>query len=120
MLALSACSPAQVQQWFAARGHTIDQPTAEALSAQIAYQRLANTYNPAWDQVAACESGGNWSIDSGNGYYGGLQFNLGTWRSNGGSGYPHQASKLEQIRVATNLYNVRGRSPWPHCGRYLP
>ena len=69
-----------------------------------------------WDALADCESGGNWSINTGNGYYGGLQFNLSTWQSNGGSGYPHQASKAEQIRVATVLYNARGASPWPSCG----
>ena len=73
-----------------------------------------------WDAIAQCESGGNWATNSGNGYYGGLQFNLGTWQSNGGTGYPHQNSKAEQIRVATNLYNARGSSPWPLCGRYLP
>ncbi|MCW2623859.1 MAG: Transglycosylase-like protein, partial [Mycobacterium sp.] len=56
-----------------------------------------------WDAVAACESGGNWSIATGNGYYGGLQFTMGTWRANGGAGSPHNASKAEQIRVAENV-----------------
>lgn len=72
-----------------------------------------------WDKLAACESGGNWSINTGNGYYGGLQFNVGTWQSNGGSGYPHQASKAEQIRVAKNLHASRGFSPWPACSAKL-
>ncbi len=53
-----------------------------------------------WDAVAQCESGGNWSINSGNGYYGGLQFSPATWTANGGAGLPHQASREEQIRVA--------------------
>ena len=57
----------------------------------------ANAVN--WDAVAACESGGNWAINTGNGYYGGLQFNMGTWRAYGGSGSPHHASRSEQIRV---------------------
>ena len=43
-----------------------------------------------WDQLAQCESGGNWAINTGNGYYGGLQFNLGTWQAYGGTGYPHE------------------------------
>ena len=72
-----------------------------------------------WDAVAQCESGGNWSINTGNGYYGGLQFNLSTWRSNGGEGYPHEHSRETQIAVAEVLFSHRGAQPWPHCGRYL-
>jgi murein DD-endopeptidase MepM/ murein hydrolase activator NlpD len=79
----------------------------------------ANYNGGVWDKLAACESGGNWSINTGNGYYGGLQFNVGTWRSNGGSGYPHQASKSEQIRIAKNLHASRGFSPWPACSAKL-
>ena len=46
-----------------------------------------------WDAIAQCESGGNWAINTGNGYYGGLQFSPATWKSNGGTGMPHQASR---------------------------
>jgi hypothetical protein len=70
-----------------------------------------------WDAVAACESGGNWSIATGNGYYGGLQFTMGTWRANGGSGSPQQASREEQIRVAENVLRSQGIGAWPVCGR---
>ncbi len=70
-----------------------------------------------WDAVAACESGGNWSTATGNGYYGGLQFTMGTWRANGGSGSPHQASREEQIRVANNVLRTQGIGAWPVCGR---
>ena len=70
-----------------------------------------------WDAIAACESGGNWSINTGNGYYGGLQFSPGTWRANGGSGLPHQASRDEQIRVAENVLRSQGIGAWPSCGR---
>ena len=70
-----------------------------------------------WDAVAACESGGNWSIATGNGYYGGLQFTMGTWRANGGTGSPHQASRTEQIRVAENVLRTQGIGAWPSCGR---
>jgi hypothetical protein len=69
-----------------------------------------------WDAVAACESGGNWAINTGNGYYGGLQFTMGTWQSNGGSGSPHNASREEQIRVAENVLDSQGIGAWPVCG----
>jgi len=73
-----------------------------------------------WDRLADCESGGNWSINTGNGYYGGLQFSLSTWQSNGGSGYPHQNSREEQIRVATRLRDAAGGyGAWPHCASAL-
>ena len=77
----------------------------------------ANAASGNWDAVAQCESGGNWGINTGNGYYGGLQFNLGTWRANGGSGMPHTASKDEQIRVAENVAARQGMGAWPVCGR---
>ncbi|MCW2494750.1 ubiquitin-like domain-containing protein, partial [Jatrophihabitans sp.] len=67
-----------------------------------------------WDAVAQCESGGNWHINTGNGFYGGLQFDSGTWLSNGGGAYAARAdlaTREQQIAVATNLYNHRGASP---------
>jgi uncharacterized protein YabE (DUF348 family) len=75
-----------------------------------------------WDAVANCESGGNWHINTGNGFYGGLQFDYSTWLSNGGGDYASRAdlaSRDEQIAIATKLYNARGSSPWPVCGAYL-
>jgi uncharacterized protein YabE (DUF348 family) len=73
-----------------------------------------------WDQLAECESGGNWSINTGNGYYGGLQFSLGTWQAFGGSGYPHENSKAEQIRIATKVRDARGGyGDWPACAAKL-
>ncbi|HEY3737884.1 MAG TPA: transglycosylase family protein [Jatrophihabitans sp.] len=75
-----------------------------------------------WDAVAACESGGNWSINTGNGFYGGVQFDYGTWLSYGGGKYASRAdlaTKQEQIAVATKLYEARGSSPWPVCGANL-
>ena len=68
-----------------------------------------------WDRIARCESGGNWSINTGNGYYGGLQFSLPTWNGVGGrdfAAYPHQASRAEQITVANRLYARAGLQPW--------
>jgi hypothetical protein len=76
----------------------------------------ANADSVNWDAVAACESGGNWAINTGNGYYGGLQFTMGTWQSNGGSGSPHTATREEQIRVAENVLQSQGIGAWPVCG----
>jgi len=70
-----------------------------------------------WDAIAQCESGGNWHINTGNGYYGGLQFSMGTWRANGGSGNPANASREEQIRVANNVLKTQGIGAWPVCGK---
>ena len=64
-----------------------------------------------WDKVAGCESGGNWAINTGNGYQGGLQFSPGTWRSHGGGEYApaaHHASKEEQIAVAERVLGTQG------------
>ncbi|MFI6865931.1 transglycosylase family protein [Nocardia sp. NPDC050406] len=72
-----------------------------------------------WDAVAACESGGNWSINTGNGYYGGLQFSQSTWEANGGSGNAANASREEQIRVAENVLATQGPGAWPVCGAHL-
>jgi len=75
-----------------------------------------------WDAVANCESGGNWHINTGNGFYGGLQFDYGTWLSNGGGAYADRAdlaTREQQIAVANRLYAARGSSPWPVCGQYL-
>ena len=71
----------------------------------------------AWDRIAACESGGNWAANTGNGYYGGLQFNLGTWQAYGGSGRPDQNSREAQIAVAERVAAAEGGyGAWPVCG----
>jgi LysM repeat protein len=72
-----------------------------------------------WDSLARCESGGNWAINTGNGYYGGLQFSLSSWRGVGGSGYPHQASREEQIARAEMLLARQGWGAWPACSAKL-
>ncbi|MGV9802224.1 transglycosylase family protein [Mycobacterium sp. NPDC003449] len=74
----------------------------------------ADTVN--WDAIASCESGGNWSTDTGNGHYGGLQFKPATWAANGGVGSPSVASREEQIRVAENVLATQGIGAWPKCG----
>jgi hypothetical protein len=75
-----------------------------------------------WDRVAACESGGNWGINTGNGYHGGLQFSQGTWAAHGGGEYAssaNQATRDQQIAVAERVLATQGRGAWPVCGRGL-
>ncbi|MFC4498446.1 MULTISPECIES: transglycosylase family protein [Streptomyces] len=72
-----------------------------------------------WDTVAQCESGGNWSINTGNGYYGGLQFSASTWAAYGGTAYAaqaNQASKSQQIEIAEKVLAGQGKGAWPVCG----
>ena len=72
-----------------------------------------------WDRVAACESGGDWSIDTGNGYYGGLQFTASTWSANGGRAYAataNLATRAQQITVAQRVLATQGPGAWPVCG----
>ena len=72
-----------------------------------------------WENIAACETNGNWSSDTGNGYFGGLQFSQGAWNSVGGSGNPAQASKDEQITRGKMLKNLRGWGVWGACAQRL-
>lgn len=73
-----------------------------------------------WDRVAQCESGGNWAINTGNGYSGGLQFAPGTWTSHGGREFApmaYQASREQQIIVAERVLATQGPGAWPVCSR---
>lgn len=72
-----------------------------------------------WLRLAQCESRGRWDINTGNGYYGGLQFNLTSWRNVGGTGYPNQASAIEQMWRAERLLDLQGWGAWPSCARQL-
>ncbi|MFF8674325.1 transglycosylase family protein [Streptomyces sp. NPDC015242] len=75
-----------------------------------------------WDAVAQCESGGNWSINTGNGYYGGLQFSASTWAGYGGTKYAStadQATKAQQIEIAEKVLAGQGKGAWPVCGKGL-
>ena len=85
-------------------------------AAEVARQRQALVNR--WQGVADCESGGNWSINTGNGHYGGLQFSAGTWRAYGGSGLPHQHAPWQQATVAERVRVDSGLGAWPHCGRH--
>jgi LysM repeat protein len=72
-----------------------------------------------WDAVAQCESGGDWTINTGNGYYGGLQFSASTWAAYGGTAYAaqaNQATKAQQIEIAEKVLAGQGKGAWPSCG----
>ena len=87
-------------------------------SIALAGQAAAAT-DGEWDQVARCESGGNWGINTGNGYYGGVQFNAGTWASHGGNQFAPSAqlaTREQQIAVAERVLATQGRGAWPVCG----
>jgi hypothetical protein len=72
-----------------------------------------------WDALADCESGGNWAANTGNGYYGGVQFSLSTWQAVGGTGYPHEHSRETQIHFGQILQAQSGWGQWPHCAAEL-
>jgi len=75
-----------------------------------------------WDRLASCESGGNWHISTGNGYYGGLQFSSSTWRAFGGGHYAStadRASRGEQIVIAEHVLDAQGWGAWPSCSHRL-
>lgn len=144
LMALTACTPEQIAKWH--EWHAVDAPAAEAFLAEpwvqdeLAHHDSRIVSEPevqvdgdgqehhhhnddggssVWDRIAECESNGNWSINTGNGYFGGLQFALESWRATGGEGYPHHASKAEQIRRAEILLDMQGWSAWPTCSRQL-
>ena len=93
---------------------------AVSLTAVGSCAAAATAHN--WDGVARCESSGNWSINTGNGYYGGLQFSYTTWLAYGGGAYAPRAdlaTKAEQIVIAERTLRGQGIGAWPVCGRYL-
>jgi resuscitation-promoting factor RpfB len=98
---------------------TKPKPTSPTTTSQPPAPSTGDT--SAWDRIAACESGGNWSIDSGNGYYGGLQFDHGTWVAYGGDAYANNAnlaSKAQQIAIAEKVKAANGGyGAWPVCGQ---
>jgi len=102
---------------------------ARLLVAVLAVVMVFATLTPAqaasrrtWQRLANCESGGRWHINTGNGYYGGLQFSAGTWRAYGGHRYArtaNHASKTQQIRVAARVKHHQGWGAWPVCSRRI-
>src|SRR6478735_715434 len=90
--------------------------TAAPVVAAAAPSNAANV--GPWDRIARCESGGRWHINTGNGYFGGLQISRSTWAGYGGRKYaalPSGASKAQQIRVAERIKHAQGWGAWPTC-----
>jgi hypothetical protein len=75
--------------------------------------------NCVWDRLAECESGGNWAINTGNGYYGGIQFSRSSWNAVGGDGYPHHHVRKEQVVRGERLRDAQGWGAWPVCSRRI-
>jgi hypothetical protein len=134
---LSSCTWAQRLAWDAEHGWpagTTNHLLVEAHGPQAnahpdAVVALAANVVPygVWDRLADCESGNGvpgsgtarWNINTGNGYYGGVQFALASWRAAGGTGYPHQHTRSEQIRRAERLLELQGWGAWPTCSRKM-
>ncbi|WP_267245151.1 transglycosylase family protein [Streptomyces sp. PR69] len=104
----------------ATRIATLAGVTGAAVAAPLLGATSASAATAAeWDKVAQCESGGNWSINTGNGYYGGLQFSASTWAAFGGAKYAARAdlaTKAQQIEIAEKVLAGQGKGAWPHCG----
>jgi nucleoid-associated protein YgaU len=99
---------------------TLVATTAAVSLAAVGTANASPSHN--WDGVAKCESGGNWHINTGNGFYGGVQFSASTWRAYGGGAYASRAdlaTKSEQIAIAEKVLRGQGRGAWPVCGRHL-
>lgn len=94
--------------------------TVESEASKFVYvEPVSPDSSDVWEQIASCESGGNWSINTGNGYYGGLQFSEGAWMSVEGSGLPHEAPRDEQIMRGKMLQEKRGWGVWGLCAKKL-
>ena len=105
-------------QTYNARKRTL---AAQLVSAIIPTVQ-ASSSGSVWDRLASCESGGNWAINTGNGFYGGVQFDYGTWLGNGGGSFAQRAdlaTRDQQIQIASKVQAARGWSPWPACSRKL-
>ena len=102
----------------ARRGVTLAAVSAAGLALSATAANAA-TPTSTWDALAQCESGGNWSINTGNGFSGGLQFTSSTWAAYGGTGSPADASREQQIAVAERVQASQGWGAWPSCASQL-
>jgi LysM repeat protein len=109
----------QVQRSSATTHHSTTSSSSHRSSQSSSAPQQSNVAagGTVWDRLAQCESGGNWSINTGNGFYGGLQFTQSSWHAAGGSGSPQNASRAEQIRAAERLQQMQGWGAWPTCSQ---
>jgi hypothetical protein len=116
---LGACTPAQVRMWKA--WHAVDPAAAGAFAADQLSEAGSQPVG-VWDALAVCESGGDWGINTGNGYYGGLQFSSSAWLAYGGGEFASRAdlaSRDEEITVADRVRADGGFGAWPTCAGHL-
>src|SRR6266511_3128493 len=111
--------PVQVREWRPAQRSESRRDVATSSRRHSSQRTSSVAGGSVWDRLAQCESGGNWGVSTGNGFYGGLQFTTGSWQAAGGSGMPNQASRSEQIRVAQRLQQQQGWGAWPACSSKL-
>ncbi len=107
-------------RWGAAMGSGVTAAAVVAALVVVGSADAATTQT--WERLAHCESGGRWNINTGNGYYGGLQFSGGTWKAFGGRKFAKRAdlaTKTEQITVAERVLDAQGWRAWPGCSRKL-
>ena len=97
----------------------VDSSSASRSSDRTTTTESSTPTDSVWTSLAACESGGDWGANTGNGYYGGLQFSLSSWQAVGGSGYPHEASAATQIAMGQRLQAAQGWGAWPGCAAEL-
>ncbi|MBT2248885.1 LysM peptidoglycan-binding domain-containing protein [Arthrobacter sp. BHU FT2] len=102
----------------ARRGATVAALSAAGIALSTSAATAA-TPTSTWDALAQCESGGNWSTNTGNGFSGGLQFTSSTWQAYGGTGSPADASREQQIAVAERVQASQGWGAWPSCSSQL-
>ncbi|MBZ3902712.1 MULTISPECIES: LysM peptidoglycan-binding domain-containing protein [Streptomyces] len=119
---MPGCGCADTTRGSARRTRTTAVLAGAALLAPLGLLTVTGSASAAdsgvWDRIARCESGGDWHINTGNGYYGGLQFAPSTWRAYGGTAYAataDKASKSQQIAVATKVQRAQGWGAWPTC-----
>jgi len=110
---MASAVPAPAADTSSATPAAQPRPQAQEASAK------PTTADSVWDKLAQCESSGNWSINTGNGYYGGLQFTMDTWTAYGGTGSPANASREQQIAVAERVLAGQGWGAWPACSSKL-
>jgi hypothetical protein len=114
MVAVAAGPPPSSMPTF--EGKAIRHACGQDCRQRDRWRRTIRPYRSRLLRIAECESNGRWHISTGNGYYGGLQFSLSSWRAVGGYGYPHHASRLEQMYRAVLLSRQGGWDHWPVCG----
>ena len=105
-----------VSQALGVQAEVLPDPTARSGPVEVG---LELTPENVWDHLALCESSGDWHINTGNGYYGGVQFLPESWHLVGGTGLPHEHSREEQIYRGTLLWQLQGWEAWPQCARRL-